>query len=58
MATAAGEFSQATSELASSDVGKQVAHSLSGLAEVERRSQELQTAQSEQDMVTLMGTGE
>jgi sorting nexin-1/2 len=37
-------------------VGKQLSHSFSGLAEVQRTAQEIQNAQSEQDMVTIMGT--
>ncbi|KAF5350246.1 hypothetical protein D9758_007835 [Tetrapyrgos nigripes] len=50
------EFAQAVSELASSDVGRQLSQSLSGLAEVEKNAHDLQVTQSEQDMVTLMGT--
>lgn len=46
------------SDLSSSDVGKQLSSSLVGLAEVEQKAQEIQTTQAEQDMVTLMSTGE
>jgi sorting nexin-1/2 len=45
------------SDLSSSDVGKQLSLSLAGLAEVERSAQDLQSAQSEQDMVVIMSTG-
>jgi len=44
------------SDLSAADVGKQLSHSLVGLAEVEGKGQDLQAAQAEQDMVTLMGT--
>lgn len=37
---------------------KELAHSLAGVADVERKGAELQGGQSEQDVVTLMGTGE
>lgn len=57
LSTATGEFAQTVGDLSSSDVGKQLSQSLSGLADVERKAQDLQTTQSEQDMVTLMGTG-
>jgi sorting nexin-1/2 len=57
LAAATGEFSQTVSDLSSSDVGKQLSHSLAGLADVERKAQELQSKQSQQDMVTLMSTG-
>ncbi|KAK7061024.1 Vacuolar protein sorting-associated protein vps5 [Paramarasmius palmivorus] len=54
--TATMEFATALGELASADVGKQLAQSLSGLSEVEKKAHDLQVTQSEQDMVTLMGT--
>jgi sorting nexin-1/2 len=57
MAIATGEFGQAISELASSDLGKQLSHSLSGLADVEMKAQGWQEVQNEQDMATLMSTG-
>ncbi|RDB20924.1 Vacuolar protein sorting-associated protein vps5 [Hypsizygus marmoreus] len=56
LAAATGEFVQTVSDLSSSDVGKQLSYSLAGLAEVERKAQDLQSSQSDQDMVTLMGT--
>jgi sorting nexin-1/2 len=58
LAVASGEFAQAVSDLSSSDVGKQLSSSLAGLAEVEEKAQEIQTTQAEQDMETLMSTGE
>jgi sorting nexin-1/2 len=57
MAVSTGEFSQAISDLASSDLGKQLSHSLSGLADVEAKAQEWQQTQNEQDMTTIMSTG-
>ncbi|KAJ7155346.1 Vps5 C terminal like-domain-containing protein [Mycena crocata] len=56
LATAMAEFATTVSDLSSSDVGKQLAHSLSGLAEVEHKAQDLQSLQSEQDVVTLLST--
>jgi sorting nexin-1/2 len=52
-----GEFAQTVADLSSSDVGKQLAHSLAGLAEIEHKAQDLQSVQSEQDVVTLLSTG-
>lgn len=56
IAAATGEFAQMVEDLASSDVGRQLAQSLSGLAEVERKAQDLQLKQTEQDMSTIMAT--
>jgi sorting nexin-1/2 len=53
-----GEFAQTISDLASSDVGAQLSQSLSGLADVERKAQELQMTQSDHDMVTIMATSD
>ena len=50
------EFANSLTELASADVGKQLVSSLSGLADVERKAHDLQAMQSDQDMVTFMGT--
>lgn len=58
LATVTGEFAQTISDLASSDVGPQLSQSLSGLADVERKAQELQTIQSDQDMVTILATAD
>jgi sorting nexin-1/2 len=57
VAVATGEFAQNVSDLASSDVGKQLAQSLNGLADVERISQDIHNIQAEQDITTLMATG-
>ncbi|PBK99466.1 Vps5-domain-containing protein, partial [Armillaria gallica] len=57
ISVATGEFAQTVADLSSSDIGSQLAQSLAGLADVERKSQDSQVAQSEQDMVTLMATG-
>ncbi|ESK96508.1 sorting nexin 3 [Moniliophthora roreri MCA 2997] len=54
--TAIIEFANTLNELSSADVGKQLAQTLSGLAEVEKKAHDLQVTQSEQDMVTFMGT--
>lgn len=54
---ATGEFSQAIAELSTSDVGKQLTGALSGLAEVEKKAQELQNVQAREDVVTIMSTG-
>lgn len=57
LAIARGEFAVAIGDLASCDVEKQLASSLSALADVERKAQDLSSKQSEQDVVTLMSTG-
>lgn len=51
------EFATNVTDLSQSDVGKQLAHSLAGLADVERKAQDIQSVQSEQDIVTLLSTG-
>ncbi|TFK73776.1 Vps5-domain-containing protein [Pluteus cervinus] len=56
LAMATAEFVQTVQELSESDVGKQLAHSLGGLAEVQKTAQDLQNIQAEQDIVTLMAT--
>ncbi|KAG6854027.1 hypothetical protein C0991_011232 [Blastosporella zonata] len=56
LAFSTGEFAQTVSDLSASDMGKQLSQSLAGLADVERKAQDIQAAQSEQDMVILMGT--
>ncbi|KAG6831090.1 hypothetical protein H0H92_012767 [Tricholoma furcatifolium] len=56
LAVSSGEFAQTVSDLSASDIDKQLSQSLAGLADVERKAQDIQAAQSEQDMVTLMGT--
>lgn len=57
VSVAMGEFAQNVSDLASSDIDKQLAQSLSGLADVERISQDIHSIQAEQDITTLMSTG-
>lgn len=57
LAVSSGEFAQNVSDLSAADVGKQLSLSLAGLADVERKAQDLQSVQSEQDMTTLMATG-
>ncbi|THU87984.1 Vps5-domain-containing protein [Dendrothele bispora CBS 962.96] len=56
LSVSTNEFAQALGDLATADVGKQLSQSLGGLAEVEKKAHDLQVTQSEQDMVTLMGT--
>ncbi|KAG6919516.1 hypothetical protein DXG01_005106 [Tephrocybe rancida] len=56
LAVSTGEFAQTVTDLSASDLGTQLSQSLAGLADVERKAQDIQAAQSEQDMVTLMGT--
>ncbi|KAJ7043672.1 Vps5 C terminal like-domain-containing protein [Mycena alexandri] len=56
MSAAIAEFAVTVTDLSASDVGKQLAHSLAGLAEVERKAQDLQSLQAEQDVVTLLST--
>ncbi|KAI0731336.1 Vps5 C terminal like-domain-containing protein [Earliella scabrosa] len=58
VAAAAGEFAQAVSDLAACDVGNQLSVSLVGLAEVERKAQELQSVQATQDVVTVLSTAD
>lgn len=57
LATATGEFAENVHDLSESDIGKQLAQSLGGLAEVQRNAQDLQNAQAEHDVATLMATG-
>ncbi|GBE86443.1 Vacuolar protein sorting-associated protein [Sparassis crispa] len=56
LAAATAEFAQTIADLSTSDVGKQLSNSFTGLAEVERKAQDLQTIQSQEDMVTIMST--
>ncbi|OSD02924.1 Vps5-domain-containing protein [Trametes coccinea BRFM310] len=58
VAAAAGEFAQTIADLAACDVGKQLSASLSGLAEVERLAQELQSTQAHEDMITVLSTAD
>ncbi|KAH9913923.1 Vps5 C terminal like-domain-containing protein [Fomitopsis serialis] len=56
VALATGEFAQTITDLASSDIGPQLSTSFTGLADVERKAQDLHTVQSQDDMVTIMST--
>ncbi|KAI0708835.1 hypothetical protein C8T65DRAFT_206433 [Cerioporus squamosus] len=58
IAAAAGEFAQAIADLAACDVGNQLSASLLGLAEVERKAQELQTIQGNQEVATVLSTAD
>ncbi|KAJ7066572.1 Vps5 C terminal like-domain-containing protein [Mycena amicta] len=58
LAVAMGEFGQTVSDLSSSDIGKQLAQSLAGLAEVQHKTQDLQNLQAEQDLITLLSTAD
>lgn len=51
-----GEFAGTVAELGTSDVGKQLSHSLTALADVERKTQDLQAIQAQQDVITIMST--
>lgn len=57
LSIATGEFSQAIADLSSSDVGQQLSGALAGLAEVEKKAQEMQNTQAQEDVVTIMSTG-
>ncbi|KAI0741589.1 Vps5 C terminal like-domain-containing protein [Daedaleopsis nitida] len=58
VAAAAGEFAQTVADLAACDVGGQLSASLSGLAEVEQKIQEMQSIQATQDVVTILSTAD
>lgn len=58
LASAVGEFAQIVSELAASDLGKSLSHSLEALAELERKAQETESAQAREDQVTLLSTAD
>ncbi|KAF8630138.1 hypothetical protein AX15_003091 [Amanita polypyramis BW_CC] len=58
LAIAAGDFAQSVTDLAEADIGQHLSTSLAGLANIERKYQELQNAQSEQDMVTFLSTAD
>lgn len=53
-----GDFSQTVSDLATSDLGKSVSHSLEALAELERNAQETESAQARADQTTLLSTAD
>ncbi|KAH9995539.1 Vps5 C terminal like-domain-containing protein [Russula vinacea] len=58
LASATGEFAQTVSDLAASDLGKSVSHSLEALAELERKAQETESAQARADQATLLSTAD
>ena len=58
LASAIGEFAQTVSDLAASDLGKSVSHSLEALAELERKAQETESAQARADQATLLSTAD
>lgn len=53
-----GEFAQTVSDLAASDLGKSVSHSLEALADLERKAQETESAQARADQATLLSTAD
>ena len=53
-----GEFAQTVSELATSDLGKSLSHSLEALAELERKAQETESGQARADQATLLSTAD
>ncbi|KAI0047793.1 Vps5-domain-containing protein [Auriscalpium vulgare] len=58
LAVAMGEFAQLINDLATSDVGKGLAHTLASLADVERQVQEAEAAQAQDDLNTIMATAD
>jgi len=58
LAAATGEFATAITDLSLSDIGKQLAQSLAAMADVQHKAEEVQTNQSQQDIMTLLATGE
>jgi len=55
---AIGDFVQTISDLASSDLGPSLSHSLFALADVERKAQDLEAEQAQQDLVTITNTAD
>jgi sorting nexin-1/2 len=53
-----GEFAQTASDLASSDLGKSLSHSLGALAELERKAQETESVQARADQASLLSTAD
>ena len=58
MASATGELAQTLYDLTTSDLGESLSHLLNGLAGVEIRAPEFLRIKAEQDVDTLMSTGE
>ena len=53
-----GEFAQAVSELATSDLGQSLSQSLEALAELERKAQEAGSAQARADQAAFLSTAD
>jgi len=53
-----GDFAQTIGDLASSDLGKSLSHSLEELAELERKTQQIESAQARADQATLLSTAD
>ncbi|KAI9440594.1 Vps5-domain-containing protein [Lactarius indigo] len=58
LAGAVGEFAQIVGDLAASDLGKSLSHSLGALAELERKAQETESAQARADQASLLSTAD
>ncbi|KAG1881142.1 Vps5 C terminal like-domain-containing protein [Suillus subluteus] len=58
LAAATGEFATAITDLSLSDIGKQLAQSLAAMADVQHKAEEVQTIQSQQDIMTLLATAD
>ncbi|KAF8916308.1 Vps5 C terminal like-domain-containing protein [Mucidula mucida] len=56
ISVATGEFAQTVADLSTCDIASQLAQSLAGLGDVERKAQDMQNAQSEADLTTIMAT--
>ena len=58
LAGAVGEFAQTVGDLAASDLGKSLSHSLGALAELERKAQETESTQARADQASLLSTAD
>lgn len=58
LAVATGEFATAITDLSVSDIGKQLEQSLASMADVQRKAEEVQSIQSQQDIMTLLATAD
>ncbi|KAG2128542.1 Vps5 C terminal like-domain-containing protein [Suillus clintonianus] len=58
LAAATGEFATAITDLSLSDIGKQLEQSLAAMADVQHKAEEVQTIQSQQDIMTLLATAD
>ncbi|KAG2157750.1 Vps5 C terminal like-domain-containing protein [Suillus bovinus] len=58
LAAATGEFAAAITDLSLSDTGKQLEQFLAAMADVQRKAEEVQTIQSQQDIMTLLATAD